>query len=78
MNRWVTCAGLVGASTRSVVVPGPLYADVASYETTPLPSVCGLETVSPVAPAYAGIARPMHSNARIIFLIVAPPVADST
>ena len=39
MNRCVTCAGLVGARTRSVVVPGPLFADAASYETTPLPSV---------------------------------------
>ena len=44
-------AALVGDRTRSVVVPGPLYEDAASYQTTPLLSVWGFETVSPLASA---------------------------
>ena len=43
-------AGLVGAKTRSFVVPGPLYDEAVSYDVTPKVSVCALKTVSPDAP----------------------------
>ena len=63
--------GLVGAKTRSFVVPGPLYDEAASYDVTPKASVCAFETVSPDALKQAGSAsNKQNTAASLLFTLI--------